>query len=180
MIKRAVVAVAGLGLVLGTGACGTARCAAGPVHAAAEVHLPAGPVTAYVLNQNSGTVTPIHTATNTAGRPIRAGRGFCNAMAISPNGREIYVTNLAAGTVIPISTRTNRAGKAIKVGAGASVVAFTPDGKTAYVITDNSVVPVNVATGTPGRPIRVAPATRRGGSGPSRSPPMARPRTWRT
>ena len=35
----------------------------------------ASPVTAYVVNSGSGTVTPIRTATNTAGTAITVGRG---------------------------------------------------------------------------------------------------------
>src|SRR5690348_82777 len=39
----------------------------------------------------------------------------------------------------------------------ASVIRFTPDGKTAYVGTANTVVPFNTATGAVGKAIRVAP-----------------------
>jgi YVTN family beta-propeller protein len=42
--------------------------------------------TAYVANNDSGTVTPIRTATNTALAPIKAGRNP-NAIAITPTGR---------------------------------------------------------------------------------------------
>src|SRR5215470_20098098 len=151
MMKRAVAAVAGLGLAMAVGAC--AGPSGDPV---AVVHLPRGPFTVYVLNQGSGTVTPISTATNKAGRPIKVGRSPCS-MAISPDGRKVYVTNQMAGTVTPISTRTNRVGKPIKVGFMASMITFTPDGKTAYVGTANTVVPFNTATGAVGKAIRVAP-----------------------
>src|SRR5262245_28623709 len=155
MIKRAAAAVAGLGLAVAVGACANTALApsARPV---AVAHLPHGPFTVYVLNQASGTVTPISTATNKAGKPIKVGHSPCS-MAISPDGRAVYVTNQMAGTVTPISTRTNRAGQPIKVGFMASIIRFTPDGKTAYVGTANTVVPFDTATGAVGKAIRVAP-----------------------
>src|SRR5215813_1363437 len=153
MMKRAVAAVAGLGLAMALDACAGHGPSGDPV---AVVHLPRGPFTVYVLNQGSGTVTPISTATNKAGKPIKVGHSPCS-MAISPDGRAVYVTNQMAGTVTPISTRTNRAGQPIKVGFMASIIRFTPDGKTAYVGTANTVVPFDTATGAVGKAIRVAP-----------------------
>ncbi len=44
---------------------------------------PAHTVTAYVVNSGSGTVTPISTATNTAGKAIKVGPGPV-AIAITP------------------------------------------------------------------------------------------------
>ena len=59
-------------------------------------------------------------------------------------------------SVIPISTATSRAGKPIRVGAGGDQIAITPDGKTAYVLTDaGTVIPISTAANTPGKPIRV-------------------------
>src|ERR1035438_1364711 len=49
-------------------------------------------VIAYVVNQASGTVTPIRTATNTAGKAINV-KQFPYAIAITPNGKTAYVTN---------------------------------------------------------------------------------------
>jgi YVTN family beta-propeller protein len=141
MIKRAVFALAGLGLATALGACAGQDPSADPV---AVVRLPHGPFTVYVLNQSSGTVTPISTVTNKAGTPIKVGHSPCS-MAISPDGRELYVTNQMAGTVTPVSTRTDRAGQPIKVGFMASTIKFTPDGKTAYFGTANTVVPFNTA-----------------------------------
>jgi YVTN family beta-propeller protein len=155
MIKRAVAAVAGLGLVLSVAGCVSTGHASSLAHRMA-VHPPRGPFTVYVLNQGSGTVTPISTATNTAGKPIKVGHSPCS-MAIAPDGRAVYVTNQMAATVTPINTRTNRSGEPIKVGFMASMIVFTPDGKTAYVGTANSVVPFNTVTGAVGRAIRVAP-----------------------
>jgi YVTN family beta-propeller protein len=65
-----------------------------------------------------------------------------------------------AGTLTPISTATNTPGRPVHVGNspfsnGIGQVATTPDGKTAYVITGNSVTPVSTATGTAGKPIPI-------------------------
>ena len=51
--------------------------------------------TAYVTNFGDGTVTPIDTATNTAGTPIAAG-AHPYGIAITPNGATAYVTNATA------------------------------------------------------------------------------------
>src|ERR1039457_6099350 len=91
-------ATAGVALV-SLGSAGAASAAdAGPVH----------PGTAYVVNQDSGAVTPI--------------------------GKTAYVTNTLLDTVTPIQVATNTAGKAINVGEDPQVIAITPNGKTAYVV----------------------------------------------
>ena len=61
-----------------------------------------------------GTVTPITTATNTPGKPIRVGSG--SYAIATPDGKTVYVTSFAEGTVTPITTATNTPGKPIKVG----------------------------------------------------------------
>src|SRR5215469_16626181 len=81
--------------------------------------------TAYVVNNGSGTVTPIRTATNTALKAIKVGIGPF-AIAITPDGKTAYVTNRHSGTVTPIRTATNTALKAINVGSGPFAVAITP------------------------------------------------------
>ncbi len=62
-------------------------------------------MTAYVVNSSSGTVTPIRTATNKAGRAINVKR-YPYAIAITPNGKTAYVTNTLLNTVTPIQTAT--------------------------------------------------------------------------
>ncbi len=109
------------------------------------------------LCPGADTVTPISTATNTPGKPIRLG-STPDAIAITPDGKTAYVG--ATGTVIPISTATNTPGTPIRIGAGipAEDIAFTPDGKTAYVANEGPtgrVVPISTATGTPGKPILI-------------------------
>ena len=82
--------------------------------------------TAYVFYNNSRMVTPINTATNTAGKPIIAGKGQAGPIAITPDGKSAYVANWNSGTVTPICTATNTAGKPIKVGRKPADIAITP------------------------------------------------------
>jgi outer membrane autotransporter protein len=101
----------------------------------------------------TGFITPINTATNTAGTPIDVGLNPRGVVA-SPDGKTIYVANLIVyslgeGTVTPINTATNTPGTPIPVGpVGSGIQAFslaiTPDGKTLYVAN-----PFGSASGTP-------------------------------
>jgi len=117
--------------------------------------------TAYVANFDSDSVTPVDTATNTAGTAITVGIEPYG-IAITPDGRTAYVTNAGSDSVTPIDTATNTAGTAIPVGSGPDAVAITPDGKTAYVANfdSHSVTPIDTATNTAGTAIAV-------GSGPN-------------
>lgn len=115
----------------------------------------AHPATAYVAGQ-SGTVTPIRTATSTALAPIRVPAGSFS-MAITPDGRTIYVLDLGSsqaqeGMVIPIRTATNTALAPIRLADGAGPITITPDGRTAYVVAGSgpgrrgTVIPIRTAT----------------------------------
>src|SRR4051812_22409388 len=53
--------------------------------------------TAYVANFSDDTVTPVNTATNTAGTPISVGDGPTR-IAITPDGKTAYVVNQNAST----------------------------------------------------------------------------------
>ena len=111
----------------------------------------------------NGTVTPIKTATNTPGKPIRVGMEPTE-IAITPDGKTAYAVGFqgAIATVLPISTATNTPGKPIHLPRGSDFtgfIAITPDGKTAYVTggpPGDEVTPINTATNTLGKPIRVA------------------------
>jgi YVTN family beta-propeller protein len=74
------------GLVLAV-AAGTASAAAGKAPMAVPRH-----VTVFVANRGSGTVSPIFTATNRAGKMIRTGR-LPQAIAITPDYTMAYVAN---------------------------------------------------------------------------------------
>jgi DNA-binding beta-propeller fold protein YncE len=108
---------------------------------------------------NPATVTPINTATNTVGKPIRLSHGESD-IAITPDGKTLYVGSGGGdgqpGYVTPIDTATSTPGTPIRVSSGAGTMAITPDGKTLYVAGPDTITPVNTATDTPGTPIRVS------------------------
>jgi DNA-binding beta-propeller fold protein YncE len=126
----------------------------------------APPVIAYVVNGDSGDVTPITVATNTAGAPIPV--GYAGDVAVTPDGKTAYVTG--NGTVTPITVATNTAGTPITVEA-AGGIAITPDGKTAYItgntvngnVITGMVTPITVATNTAGNPITFGAGVSAGG-----------------
>jgi YVTN family beta-propeller protein len=116
---------------------------------------------AYVVARH--VVTPIATATNTAGTPINAHQmiavSYAQSIVISTDGKIAYVADALTGQVTRISTATNTALKAIPVGIGPDVIAITPDGKTVYVglqLSHHNLVPIDTATSTvlPGLTIR--------------------------
>ena len=133
----------------------------------------AGPVTVYVANEADDTVTPIRTASNTAGRPIRVGPAPA-LIAISPDGQTAYVVGVGsllpgtAGrvTLTPIRTATNRPGRTITVCATGNpggviapdAIAITPDSRIVYVSCAGEVVPVRAGADTASKPIRVSSA----------------------
>jgi hyaluronoglucosaminidase len=122
---------------------------AGPVSAVAPSMTPDGR-TLYVPYWHQQKVTPISTATNTPGTPIRLPGTF--SVEFSPNGRTAFV--FGGGTVTPISTATNTPGRTISLGPHADQWAFTPDGKTVYVVNyATSVTPISFSTGRAGKPI---------------------------
>jgi YVTN family beta-propeller protein len=120
------------------------------------------PPTVYVANSGTDTVTPISTATNQAGKPIKVGPNP-KVIAITPGGKTAYVGSAATGltmnSVTPVTTATNTPGTPISFGFVIPyAIAITPDGKTAYVVGDSSaefsgVTPITTATNTPGQVI---------------------------
>jgi YVTN family beta-propeller protein len=114
--------------------------------------------TAYVANMGSGTVTPIDTATNTAGSPITVGTEPI-AIAFTPDSATAYVVNFGPGpgTVSPVDVATGTAGPPITVGYFPRSVVVAPSGTTAFVANgaNASVTPITVATNKAGAGIRV-------------------------
>jgi hyaluronoglucosaminidase len=89
-----------------------------------------------VVNQGSGTVTPIRTAANTAAAPIPVGQGP-DAVVITPNGKTVYVASVgmgSVGSVTAVRTAAGQAAKAIPVGDSPDALAVTENGKTLYVV----------------------------------------------
>src|SRR5581483_1151374 len=91
----AVTAAAVTGLALTTGVAGA------PAAVARSSGASRSPM-AYVADFLANAVTPINTATNTAGAPIPVGTGP-TTLALSPDGRTLYVANTGSDTVTPIS-----------------------------------------------------------------------------
>jgi DNA-binding beta-propeller fold protein YncE len=142
----------------------------GTAHQAARGAAGSAPV-AWVVNQSlhsatKGSVTPINTATNTAGKNIKTGSEPL-AIAIPPNGKTAYVLNLGQGepgkgTVTPINTATNAAGTPIplkdaRFPDASNLMVMTPNGKTLYVADNTTLTPIDTATHTTLPAIRVAP-----------------------
>ncbi len=146
---------------------------------------PGSPVTAYVANGGSDTVTPIATATNTAGPPITVGSEPL-AIAITPDGKTAYVANGGSGTVTPIATATNTAGPPITVGKrppGHRDHAGRQDRlrrQPTHLGHRRAVTPITTATNTAGPPITVGrdpmPSRSRRTARPPTSPTAARTR----
>jgi YVTN family beta-propeller protein len=113
---------------------------------------------AYVLNGKMDTVTPISTATNRPGTPIKVPTD-AGVIVITPDGKTAYVPSDVSGTVTPISTATNKAGKPIKVGGFPGWLTVTPDGKTLYVanIGSGTVTAISTATNTVVKTIKTCP-----------------------
>jgi YVTN family beta-propeller protein len=166
-----VIALVGASVGGAGAAVATSATQNGEAHAHATMDMAAGATTAtsatqngeahahatvYVANTGDGTVTPIDTATNTAGTPIPAGTAPWG-IAITPDGKTAYVTNNTSpvGSVTPIDLATNTAGTPIPIGRDPRGIAITPDGTTAYVTSypNRSVYPIDLATNTAGSPI---------------------------
>ena len=126
-----------------------------PTHASA-----ARPPTAYVVNEQSGTVTPIDLETRRPGPPIAVGPSP-ESIAITPDGKTAYVTNFDA-TVTPIDLATDRPGRPIRtVASQQEDIAIAPDGRTAYVVDEDdllngTVTPIDLVKGIALAPILVA------------------------
>lgn len=115
--------------------------------------------TVYVANANSGSVTPIATATDKPGVPIRL-PGSPQAVAFAPGGKTAWVTVASSalssgGALVPVDVSTGRAGTPIPVGGAPAGVAITPDGGTAWVAVpgQNRLVPVSLTARAAGQPL---------------------------
>lgn len=103
----------------------------------------------YVAGPN-GTITVIDTATNVVVDTITVCTDLsCSPLipAATPNGARLYVTNVSNGTVSVINTLTNTVVDTITVGQSPWGIAFTPDGKRAYVANMSGTISV-IDTGT--------------------------------
>ncbi|HUD38671.1 MAG TPA: YncE family protein [Streptosporangiaceae bacterium] len=138
---------------------------------------------AYITTASPGTVVSINTGNRKVRTPIKIG-GDPTEITLSPSGELGFVID--SGHVIQIDTAVNRSEKPIVAadyvviphsggfglalttssviplpfGSSPDAVAFTPGGTTAYVtnVGDDTVTPIDVATGQAEAPIKVGPA----------------------
>jgi DNA-binding beta-propeller fold protein YncE len=139
--------------------------------------------TVYVASENARVVTPITTATNTAGAPMPmcadggqfgSGSGATvltdvASVAVAPNGKTLYVgcvsydviAEKGDGYVTPVDLITGTPGAPIRFTNEPADLAVTPDGKTLYVAgrasgdhsSSSTIVPIDTATRTAGTPL---------------------------
>jgi len=102
---------------------------------------------------SGGAITPISTATDKAGRPIRL-RGDLQQILITPNGQTAYVLDGGTG-LIPVSLSTRRPLPEIRI-RDAGGAAMLPSGNTIYVNANRGIVPVDLSTGTALKPIVIS------------------------
>lgn len=116
---------------------------------------------AYVINQDSGTITPINLETNTPSPPIFVG-GNPSSIVITADGKTAFVTNIGTNSVqrIDLITRTITANIALGNQNFPNGAALTPDNTTLWVADfDNSglpvgkLIPIDTTTNAIGTPI---------------------------
>ncbi len=100
-------------------------------------------------------LTPIDTATNTAGAPIELWDAP-SQIAFTPDSETAYVISKEllsqAGRAIAMSTSANALGAAVRLQGSPDQIVISPDGKTAYLIGSglNMTTPFDIAAHTPG------------------------------
>lgn len=114
--------------------------------------------TLYALGgtMGSGSVTPINTASNTAGTPIPVSSD--GEILVAPNGKTVYVVDEAGG-LTPIDVATGTSGARVTAPGGyANDMAITPDGKTIWICDseDSKMIPYDTATTAMGTPIKIS------------------------
>ena len=126
---------------------------------------------AYVVNESSGTVSVIDTATNTVTThipvpdyPLRA--------ALSPDGAWLYVVSYPNDRVSVIDIATNAVIADITVSDDPREVTIHPDGTRLYVVCANAVKVIDTATTTITATIGVGVTIGGAGDQPRRRPPL--------
>jgi YVTN family beta-propeller protein len=94
-----------------------------------------------------GTVTPIRTATNTAGPTIPVKGVQPDYLVLAPDGKTAYLS--APEGLFRISTATNTASRVTNCSrSGCRALAITPDGKTLYVLSGEGRIVLVIRTAT--------------------------------
>ena len=165
MAASGVVRVTGVALLAISGSAGCGGRTAAPAVSAPRHR----PVTVYVANAWSGTVTPILAGGGRPGQPIRVSPGP-EQILIGPGGKTAFVAGHrylpdrgTPTTLTAIRTATNVAAKTLRMCRAAPgdnlTMAITPDGSTLYYLcpSANRVIPVRTRTMTAGKPINAGP-----------------------
>jgi DNA-binding beta-propeller fold protein YncE len=105
-------------------------------------------------------LVPVNLVTGSTGRPIHTPIHI-GAVAVTTDGRTAYVGNLKPyhpddGVIIPIDLARGTAHAAIPVPSypySITDIVISRDGRTAYAAAYSSVIPINIATGKPAKPI---------------------------
>jgi hyaluronoglucosaminidase len=96
-------------------------------------------------------LTPISTATDRAGQPIRFGVALKDVV-ISPDGRTAYVSQMPGmagpGTVFPVDLVTGQILAPIKLAGGVTSLLLTPDGKTLLAVSQSAGSATLIRTAT--------------------------------
>jgi hyaluronoglucosaminidase len=153
-----------LGIVpinLGHASVGTPLLAGGVTHGFSVATAPGGR-TAYIGYGNG--ITPLNLSSGRVGKSF-ATKVDWSSFAMAPDGRTIYLsgfdnrTSKSTNEIIPVSTTNGLVGHPIPVPPNEpnDVSAISPNGETAYVITEYGadITPVNLVTGLAGTPIGV-------------------------
>jgi hyaluronoglucosaminidase len=135
---------------------------AGQVNHGLSLAIAPGGRTAYI-GYGQG-ITPLNLATGHVGKPFATRVGW-SSFAMAPDGRTIYLsgfdnrTSKSTNEIIPVNTTNGLVGHPIPISLTGSngVNAISPNGETAYVITEYGadITPVNLVTGLAGTPIGV-------------------------
>lgn len=93
---------------------------------------------AYVLNAADSTITPIDTATFSAGPAFPAGVSIPIFVAVTPDGQSIVTAGATSNTLAVISTANTASIKTVAVGGSPQGVAVLPDSSAVYVANQGS------------------------------------------
>lgn len=133
------------------------------VHDASDFLMTPNGQTVYVLGASANnatlTLTPIDTATSSPRAPIVLGPRATvpsplTAMGVTADGKTVYVQTSSTkaplsstAVIVPVDTATNTMGSPIRTGVAADGIVLAPNGKTAYLISFKSLIPVDLRTG---------------------------------
>ena len=129
-----------------------------------SITLAPGGRTAYVVSiawppapRRRDTITPINLGNGTTLPPltVRASSNGWGNIAIAPGGKTAYFLDTLLGAVTPINLATRTAGEPIPSGKGSYTVLFGQGASIGYLIESHQVVPLNTATNTTLRPIKM-------------------------